>query len=96
MAAERCQGDHVQPWSRGGRTDPDNGQLRCGYHNRWRWGHGDGGPPPATPQRPPPNADLERRKAWLEAWRARLRAGMLSTPAPGGYTDSASSSARMA
>ncbi len=36
MPAERCQGDHVQPWSRGGRTDPDNGQLHCGYHNRWR------------------------------------------------------------
>jgi Domain of unknown function (DUF222)/HNH endonuclease len=74
MPAERCQGDHIQPWSRGGPTDPDNGQLRCAYHNRWRWEHGDGDPPAAAPQRPSPGADLERRKAWLEAWRDRLRA----------------------
>jgi Domain of unknown function (DUF222)/HNH endonuclease len=74
MPAERCQGDHIQPWSRGGPTDPDNGQLRCAYHNRWRWEHDDGDPPAAGPQRPSPGADLERRKAWLEAWRARLRA----------------------
>jgi Domain of unknown function (DUF222)/HNH endonuclease len=79
MPAERCQGDHVQPWSRGGDTNPENGQLRCAYHNRWRWAHGDGDPPAATP-RPPPDADLERRKAWLEAWRTRLRASVLSEP----------------
>jgi hypothetical protein len=78
MPAERCQGDHIQPWSRGGDTNPENGQLRCAYHNRWRWAHGDGDPPAATPQRPPPDADLERRKAWLEAWRARLRASVAS------------------
>jgi hypothetical protein len=41
MPVERCQGDHVQPWSRGGNTDPENGQLRCAYHNRWRWDHGE-------------------------------------------------------
>jgi Domain of unknown function (DUF222)/HNH endonuclease len=41
MPAERCQGDHIQPWSRGGDTKPENGQLRCAYHNRWRWEHGD-------------------------------------------------------
>jgi hypothetical protein len=45
MPAERCQGDHVQPWSQGGLTTADNGQLRCGHHNRWRWDHGDGDPP---------------------------------------------------
>ena len=56
LAAERCQGDHVQPWSRGGRTDPDNGQLRCAYHNRWRWQHADSNPPAPPPQRPPPDA----------------------------------------
>ena len=78
MPAERCQGDHIQPWSRGGDTDAENGQLRCPYHNRWRWEHGDGDPPAARPQRPPPDADLERRKAWLEAWRARLRASVLA------------------
>jgi Domain of unknown function (DUF222) len=41
----------------------------------------------AAPQRPPPDADLERRRAWLEAWRARLRTSVLSelaAEAPGG------------
>jgi hypothetical protein len=80
MPAERCQGDHIQPWSRGGDTNSENGQLRCAYHNRWRWEHGDGDPPAATPHRPPADADLERRKAWLEAWRARLRASVPSEP----------------
>ncbi|MGH2477758.1 MAG: DUF222 domain-containing protein, partial [Candidatus Limnocylindrales bacterium] len=80
MPAERCQGDHIQPWSRGGDTNPENGQLRGAYRNRWRWAHGDGDPPAATPQRPPPDADLERRKAWLEAWRTRLRASVPSEP----------------
>jgi hypothetical protein len=93
MPIERCQGDHVQPWATGGLTTADNGQLRCGYHNRWRWGHGDGDPPAAAQQRPPPDADLERRRAWLGGWRARLGAGMLAEES-GGY--SASSSARMA
>ena len=78
MPVERSQGDHIQPWSRGGQTDPDNGQLRCAYHNRWRWQHGAGDPPAPTLQRPPPGADLEQRKAWLEAWRARLRASVLA------------------
>jgi hypothetical protein len=90
LPAERCQGDHIQPWSRGGDTNPDNGQLRCAHHNRWRWDHGDGDPPAAALQRPPPGADLERRKAWLEAWRTRLRA----TDRAADY--SASPSARMA
>jgi Domain of unknown function (DUF222)/HNH endonuclease len=81
IPAERCQGDHIQPWSRGGDTNPENGQLRCAYHNRWRWEHGDGGPPAATPPGPPPDADLERRKAWLEGRRARLRGRILDEPA---------------
>jgi Domain of unknown function (DUF222)/HNH endonuclease len=76
LPAECCQGDHIQPWSRGGATNPENGQLLCAYHNRWRWEHGHGDRPAATPQRPPPHADLERRQEWLEAWRARLRARM--------------------
>jgi hypothetical protein len=80
MPAERCQGDHIQPWSRGGYTNPDNGQLRCAHHNRWRWDHGDGDPPAAAPQPPPRDADLERRRAWLEAWRTRLRASLLTEP----------------
>ena len=36
VPAARCQGDHVHPWSRGGPTSLDNGQLQCGFHNRWR------------------------------------------------------------
>jgi hypothetical protein len=36
---DRCQGDHLQPWSCGGTTHPDNGQLGCGHHNRWNWIH---------------------------------------------------------
>ncbi|MGH9288821.1 MAG: HNH endonuclease signature motif containing protein, partial [Acidimicrobiales bacterium] len=43
---DRTQGDHIHPWSAGGTTTPDNGQLRCGYHNRWRWQHPDLGPDP--------------------------------------------------
>jgi Domain of unknown function (DUF222) len=43
--ADRCQGDHKQPWTAGGTTSVDNGQLRCGFHNRWRWQHPDPDPP---------------------------------------------------
>jgi Domain of unknown function (DUF222) len=69
---ERCQGDHIHAWTTGGTTRVDNGQLRCGYHNRWRWQH----PDPDLPTRPDPSddPDLRRRIAYLEAWRARLRA----------------------
>ena len=31
---ELCQGDHVNPWSEGGRTDIPNMGLLCGPHNR--------------------------------------------------------------
>ena len=84
MPVERSQGDHIQPWSRGGPTDPDNGQLRCAYHNRWRWEHDDADPQAPPPQRPPPDADLAQRKAWLEAWRTQLRASMLAERAAEG------------
>jgi Domain of unknown function (DUF222) len=76
LPTERCQGDHIQPWSDGGPTIGDNGQLRCGHHNRWRWHWGDGDPPAATAQ-PPPDADLEERRARLEELRAKLRAEAL-------------------
>src|SRR5690606_16239940 len=33
--AQRCQGDHILPWSQGGPTAQHNGQLQCGHHNRW-------------------------------------------------------------
>jgi hypothetical protein len=48
MPAEWCQGDHLQPWSHGGPTSPDNGGLRCGHHNRRAWTHRDNqsGPDP--------------------------------------------------
>ena len=78
--AQRCQGDHIQPWSTSGPTTPDNGQLRCGYHNRWRWQHPDPDhpPEPAHPPDPPPGADPNSGLDWLEAWRANLRATMLA------------------
>jgi len=68
--AERCQGDHIQPWTAGGTTTVDNGQLRCGYHNRWRWQH----PDPDSPADP----ERQRRLAYLEDWRTKLRASILA------------------
>jgi hypothetical protein len=77
--AERCQGDHVQAWTAGGATTVDNGQLRCGFHNRWRWQHPDSDPP-SQPD-PAGEPDLRRRIAALEDWRARLRATILAEQA---------------
>ena len=71
--AERCQGDHILPWTAGGATDIDNGQLQCGYHNRWRWRHPD--PHPSL------DPDRQRRLANLEDWRTRLRASILAESA---------------
>jgi hypothetical protein len=73
----RCQGDHIQPHSQGGRTHPDNGQLRCGWHNRWRWAHGD--PDDPDPPGDPPDADRHRNQpvAFLEHVRRRHRARIL-------------------
>ncbi|HZU80477.1 MAG TPA: DUF222 domain-containing protein [Acidimicrobiales bacterium] len=34
--ARRCEGDHKIPYSQGGPTTQENGQLMCGFHNRWR------------------------------------------------------------
>jgi hypothetical protein len=39
VPASRCEGDHVVAWSQGGLTTQENGQLRCGFHNRWRYDH---------------------------------------------------------
>ena len=44
--AERCQGDHIEPYAEGGPTTQDNGRLLCGFHNRLR----------NQRQRPPPAA----------------------------------------
>ncbi len=48
VPAEECEVDHVLPWAEGGPTLAENGQLACGYHNRWRAGAGGG------PERAPP------------------------------------------
>jgi 5-methylcytosine-specific restriction endonuclease McrA len=50
--AEHCQGDHIEPYSRGGATTQENGRLLCGFHNRLRnqQEHKD------QRQRPPPTA----------------------------------------
>jgi hypothetical protein len=42
--AERCQIDHIEPWSAGGHTVAANGRPACGFHNRAR----HRGPPPAA------------------------------------------------
>ena len=31
--------DHLDPWSRGGPTDPANAAPLCGWHNRWKHDH---------------------------------------------------------
>ncbi len=40
--AERCEIDHILPYSQGGETTQENGQVHCGFHNRRR----NGGPYP--------------------------------------------------
>ncbi len=40
--AERCQIDHIIPFSQGGETTQENGRVHCGFHNRKR----NGGPDP--------------------------------------------------
>ena len=36
IPVQRCQADHLQPWSEDGRTSPENGAPGCGKHNRFR------------------------------------------------------------
>jgi hypothetical protein len=47
--AERCQGDHIEPYASGGLTTQENGRLLCGFHNRMR-------NQTEQRQRPPPGA----------------------------------------
>ncbi|MDD9368557.1 MAG: DUF222 domain-containing protein [Acidimicrobiales bacterium] len=61
----RCDVDHIWRHSDGGPTRPDNGQLRCGPHNRQRQ-H----PPPLRRRPPVPVGDPE---AHLELLRRRIR-----------------------
>jgi hypothetical protein len=43
LSADKCQMDHIVPWSEGGLTIQENGQVLCGFHNRLRY------------ERPPPS-----------------------------------------
>jgi hypothetical protein len=50
LPAERCEIDHIVPWTKGGPTTQENGRVHCGFHNRLR-NHeppesGDHGPEP--------------------------------------------------
>ena len=36
IPADKCQIDHIVPWSEGGLTTQENGQVLCGFHNRQR------------------------------------------------------------
>jgi hypothetical protein len=42
LSADKCQIDHIVPFSQGGLTEQSNGQVLCGPHNRMRY------------ERPPP------------------------------------------
>jgi hypothetical protein len=51
--AERCQGDHIDPFAAGGETTQENGRLLCGFHNRLRnQTEGGDGPPRSPPESP--------------------------------------------
>jgi hypothetical protein len=52
IPAHRCEGDHVMAWSQGGLTTQENGQLRCAFHNRWRYRNPDTDPPPSGDRLP--------------------------------------------
>ncbi|MDP9386613.1 MAG: HNH endonuclease, partial [Actinomycetota bacterium] len=36
LPAERCQVDHIEPYSAGGAAESGNGRMACGFHNRSR------------------------------------------------------------
>ena len=40
--AQRCQIDHITPYSQGGETTQENGQVLCSFHNRLRNGEAPG------------------------------------------------------
>jgi hypothetical protein len=43
LSADKCEMDHIVPYSEGGLTTQENGQVLCDYHNRLRY------------ERPPPD-----------------------------------------
>lgn len=71
IPGHRCQGDHIHRHADGGPTNPDNGQLRCAFHNNWREQHPDhpnAQPrPPDPPPHPPPGKDPPDGSSWPEA-----------------------------
>ena len=50
---DRCDVDHVVPWSQGGETSQDNGRLLCAFHNRIEPQH-------ARPPTPPDDWIIQR------------------------------------
>lgn len=53
VSVERCQVDHVVPFSEGGETTQANGRLLCGPHNRLRLSRPDLPDPPRPPSSGP-------------------------------------------
>ena len=78
VPADRCEIDHIWRYADGGPTRPDNGQTRCGPHNRQR----ENPPPPARgrPFRPWTPAE---GAAYLETLRRRIRDRLVHDPAWG-------------
>jgi hypothetical protein len=78
--ADRCEVDHRWRASDGGPTIQENGELRCGPHNRQR----ERPPPKPIPDKhPPPETTPEKRADHLETLRARVRDQCLHNPRHG-------------
>jgi uncharacterized protein DUF222 len=58
---DRCEADHIQPFSEGGLTVQENGRMLCSFHNRLRnnvkdgWRGDDSGCRGPQDERPPPD-----------------------------------------
>ena len=66
LPADKCQIDHVRRYSDGGLTRPDNGEPKCGFHNRAR-------ERPAPPASPPPDLTPEADEQRFELILRRIR-----------------------
>jgi hypothetical protein len=53
IAADDCQIDHIIDYSKGGRTEQENGKVACGFHNRWYYAQQER--PNEGYERPPPD-----------------------------------------
>lgn len=78
--ADRCEIDHVLPWTDGGPTVPDNGRPKCPQHHRHRQR-----PPTAPPAEPRPagHRTVDQRVADLDLLRTRIRDRLQHDPAWG-------------